>query len=204
MSTVLSGTAYLPPIQFYSKLIAHPDVIFEHFEHYPKQTYRNRCYIYSPNGKQTLTVPLKSRAERTITKDIRICYNDNWQSIHWRSMEAAYRRSPYFEYFEDDLAPFYKEQKYEFLIDLNIALFETINSLLKLHVKHTATTEYIKTYENITDLRNMVSPRTKLSDDPYFVVKEYSQVFDTKHGFIPNLSIVDLLFNHGPRGLEYL
>lgn len=200
----LLSIAYLPPVQYYSKLITYPEINIEQFEHFPKQTYRNRAYIYSPNGRQILTVPLKNRTERTITKDIRICYNDPWQKLHWRSMEAAYRRSPYFEYYEDDLAPFYNEQKHEFLVDLNMELMQFINSLLKINVKYRFTSDYEKTYPNVNDYRNIISPKAEPGADQTFVVKEYSQVFDSRHGFIPNLSIVDLLFNHGPRSLEYL
>lgn len=200
----LLSIAYLPPVQYYSKLITYPEINIEQFEHFPKQTYRNRAYIYSPNGRQILTVPLKNRTERTITKDIRICYNDPWQKLHWRSMEAAYRRSPYFEYYEDDLAPFYNEQKHEFLVDLNMELMQFINSLLKINVKYRFTSDYEKTYPNVNDYRNIISQKAEPGADQTFVVKEYSQVFDSRHGFIPNLSIVDLLFNHGPRSLEYL
>ena len=204
MSGILLPTAYLPPVQYYSKLIAHPEIIVEHFEHFPKQTYRNRTYIYSPNGMQLLVVPLNSRSERTITKDIRISYNDPWQNLHWRSIEAAYRRSPYFEYYEDDLTPFYTEKKFEFLIDLNMAMIEFINSLLKIKMACSPTSSYEKNYEDIIDLRTAISPKEELSADTSFKIKEYSQVFDNKHGFIPNLSIIDLLFNHGPRSIEYL
>jgi hypothetical protein len=203
MPNVLLPTAYLPPIQYYSKLIAHPEIIIEHFEHFPKQTYRNRTYIYSPNGKQLLVVPLKSRSERIITKDIRISYNDPWQNLHWRSMEAAYRRSPFFEFYEDDLVPFYNQKKFEFLIDLNMAMIEFINSLLKIKMKHTATSSYEKNHDNIVDLRTLLSPKKELNTDTSFKTKEYAQVFSTKHGFIPNLSVIDLLFNHGPRAVEY-
>lgn len=203
-NSILLPTAYLPPIQYYSKLIAYPEIIIEHFEHFPKQTYRNRTYIYSPNGKQNLVVPLKSRTERTLTKDIRICYNDPWQKLHWRSFEAAYRRSPYFEYYEDDLRPFYTEPKFEFLIDLNMALIEFINTSLKINCAPQPTSTYEKEYKEMDDYRSTISPKKELSSDTTFKVKEYSQVFDNKHGFIPNLSIVDLLFNHGPRSVEYL
>src|ERR1035437_8256026 len=105
INAALFPTAYLPPIQYYAKVAACPNVVFELYEHFPKQTYRNRSYIMSPNGEQMLVVPLKSRTERIITRDIRISYNDNWQKLHWRSLEAAYRRSAYFEYYENDLFP---------------------------------------------------------------------------------------------------
>jgi len=204
LNIALLPTAYLPPIQYYSKLIAYPQIMIEHFEHFKKQTYRNRTHIYSPNGKQTLVVPLKDRSERNVTKDIRISYNDPWQKLHWRSFEAAYRRSPYFEYYEDDLKNFYFEKKFEFLIDLNSALMEFINISLKLTIKPQSTVSFEQVNKDFTDYRTIISPKEELNTDPSFKVKEYTQVFDTKHGFISNLSIIDLLFNHGPRGMEYL
>lgn len=204
MTSVLLPTAYLPPIQYYSKLMFNPEVSIEYFEHFPKQTYRNRTCIYSPNGKQTLVIPLIKRSERTITKDIRICYTDSWQTIHWRSLEAAYRRSPYFEYYEDDFRPFYTEKKFEFLIELNAALIELISSLLKINSTSYPTTAYQKQYNGLIDYRSSIAPKSDLRADTNFMVKEYTQVFGFKHGFIPNLSIVDLLFNQGPRAIEYL
>ncbi len=204
IKTALLPTAYLPPIQYYSKLLVYPQVIIEHYEHFPKQTYRNRSYILSPNGKLLLVVPLKSRTERTITKDIRISYNDNWQKLHWRSMEAAYRRSAYFEYYEDELHPFYTEKKFEFLIDLNMALTGLINSLLKINFTPGSTSRYEELYVDYKDFRSTLSPKVDFSTDPEYQVKIYPQVFDTKQDFIPNLSIVDLLFNQGPGALDYL
>lgn len=200
----LLPTAYLPPIQYYSKLIAYPEICIEQFEHFPKQTYRNRSYIYSPNGIQMLVVPLNSRRERSVTKDIRVCYNTPWQKTHWRSIEAAYRRSPYFEYYENDFAPFYANSKFEFLIDLNMGLVELINSLLKITPKFSNTFTYEKNHNNMIDFRTLLSPKEDVSADTNLIIKPYSQVFNLKHGFIPNLSIIDLLFNHGPRGIEYL
>jgi hypothetical protein len=203
-SPVLLSTAYLPPVQYYKELLTYEQIIIEHFEHFPKQTYRNRSCIYSPNGKQMLGVPLEGRKERTITKDIRICYTDPWQKIHWRSLESAYRRSAYFEYYEDDFFPFYNKRKYEFLIDLNFHLLETINSLLKIKINCACTTQYEKIPDGITDLRNILSTKDIFNTGQAIQLNEYTQVFDNKHGFVPNLSIIDLLFNQGPRSLDFL
>jgi hypothetical protein len=203
INAAIFPTAYLPPVQYYSKLAACPEAVFELYENFPKQTYRNRSYIMSPNGKQMLVVPLKSRRERTITRDIRISYNDNWQKLHWRSMEAAYRRSAYFEYYENDLLPFYSAKKFEFLVDLNLELIQLINSLLKIKMNPAGTISYEEDYADLKDYRSLLSPKVDFHTDPEFIVKPYPQVFDTKQAFIPNLSIVDLLFNQGPRSVDY-
>ncbi len=200
MSSGLFSTAYLPPIQYYSSLLKFDQLHLEVLEHYPKQTYRNRCYIYSPNGKQLLTIPLIHIGARTTTKDAKISYSDRWQMLHWRSFEAAYRRSPYFEFFEDSLLPFYETQKHTFLLDFNQELFEAVNKLLKLDLKLAPTTEFHKTYADISDMRDAILPNSKEKIE----FKKYTQVFENKHSFISDLSIIDLLFNYGPRAVEYL
>lgn len=198
------STAYLAPIQYYSKLIKHPESIIEQHENYVKQTYRNRCDVYSPNGIKTLTVPLVKRNSRQPIKDIKISYDHEWQKIHWRTLESSYRSSPYFEYFEDDIYPLYHGKKHTFLYDLNEALQQEMFILLKQKKKYTFTKEYHDTYDDATDFRSLISPRKLFSEDLQFESKVYNQVFETKHGFIPNLSIVDLLFNQGSRALEFI
>lgn len=201
---VLLSTAYLPPIHYYSKLTSYREVLIEHQEHFAKQTYRNRCYIYGTNGKLTLTIPLEKRRERTITKDIRICYTYDWQKTHWRSIESAYRCSPFFEYYEADLIAFFSEKKYDFLVDLNEDLMRLINKLLKINPQIKKTEKYEKSHTDTADFRSIISPKIVISEDQNFVIKPYKQVFDDKYGFIPNLSIVDLLFNQGPKAMEYI
>ncbi len=198
------STAYLGPIQYYSKLINYPTCIIEHCEHYTKQTYRSRCDIYSPNGIKTLSVPLIKRNHRQAVKDLKISYDVDWQKLHWRTLESSYRRSPFFEYFEDDLHPLYHNKKYDFLVDLNEALQQEILSLLKRKTNYSFTNEYHETYADADDYRNIISPKESLNSDPLFEPQLYSQVFETRHGFIPNLSIVDLLFNQGSRAMQYL
>ena len=196
------SSSYLGPIQYFSKLKNYSNCIIEHHEHFPKQTYRSRCDVYSPNGVLTLSIPLVKRNHRQITKDIRISYEYDWQKLHWRSLESCYRRSPFFEYFEDDFLPFYTDKKFDFLIDLNEATQQTILKLLKLKSNYTFSTEYHKTYADASDFRDIISPKESLSLDAEFSVNPYMQVFEPRHGFLPNLSIVDLLFNEGSRALE--
>ncbi|MDF2436701.1 MAG: hypothetical protein K0Q95_1077 [Bacteroidota bacterium] len=201
-STAILSTAYLGPIQYYQKLLTYEKSIIEHHENFIKQTYRSRCDIYSPNGILTLSIPLEKRNKRQAVKDVKISYEYNWQTLHWRSLESCYRRSPFFEYFEDDLRPFYEDKKFEFLIDFNEAIQQEVLSLLKKKPEYQFTSEYTSEYKNADDFRMLISPKESLSSDPAFEPKPYSQVFETRHGFLPNLSIVDLLFNEGSRATD--
>lgn len=202
--SALLSSAYLAPIQYYQKLKRYNNCIIEHNENFIKQTYRSRCNIYSPNGLLTLSIPLEKRNKRQTVKDIKISYEYNWQVLHWRSLESSYRRSPFFEYFEDDLQPFYHDKKFEYLIDFNEAIQQEILSLIKLKPNYSFTQEYKEKYEGVDDYRNIISPKESINLDTNYSSQTYFQVFETRHGFIPNLSIVDLLFNQGSRVLDYL
>jgi hypothetical protein len=203
-SIAILPSAYLAPIQYYSKLITYNAIIIEHQEHFIKQTYRSRCNIYSPNGLQTLSIPLVKGNHRQTVKEMKISYDYNWQQLHWKSLESAYRRSPFFEYFEDDFRPFYMAKKLEFLIDFNEELQQIILTLLKIKVDYKYTETYQANFIGTDDYRTILSPKVSLTKDEHFIVKPYSQVFENKFGFIENLSIVDLLFNQGSRAKEYL
>jgi len=204
MSLTLLSTAYLPPIQYFSKLKKYKEVSIEYHEHFPKQTYRSRCHIYGANGILKLSVPIIHSGERTSIKDINISYSDNWQKLHWKSIESAYRCSPYFEFYEREFAPFYSDKKFETLIDLNNGLTQLILRLLKIDARVTPTNEYFKEITDGIDLRNVISPKVPFNTDRDFVSQQYIQVFGNKHGFIPNLSVVDLLFNEGPYAINFL
>lgn len=160
--------------------------------------------MYSPNGLITLSVPLVKRAKRQAVKDLKISYDYNWQLLHWRTLESGYRRSPFFEYYEDDFRPFYHDKKYEYLVDLNENIQQVVLDLLRKKKTYGFSTSYKAVYPETDDYRELISPKVPVEADPLFRVKEYSQVFDTRHGFIPNLSIVDLLFNQGSRALEFI
>jgi hypothetical protein len=192
---------YLPPVDFFTKLNTFkPDVVFEQEEHFPKQTYRNRANIYSPDGVQTLTVPIvKGSKNHTKTKDVKISYDFRWQRAHWMGLQTCYRRSAYFEYYEDDFAPFYEKQT-TFLLDYNTQLLALLFRLLKMKLEITFTDTYEAAYPNLTDLRNTFSAKNTadVQQKPYF------QVFEERKGFLNNLSIVDLLFNQGPQAVNYL
>ncbi|MCC6838177.1 MAG: WbqC family protein, partial [Bacteroidia bacterium] len=151
MSVAILPSVYLGPIQYYQKLKNYDNCLIEHYEHLTKQTYRSRCDIYSPNGKLTLSIPIVHRNKRQIMKDVRISYEYNWQTLHWRSLESSYRRSPFFEYYEDDFRPYYHDKKFEFLIDLNEALQQELAGLIKLKPNYQFTKEYQKDYSEATD-----------------------------------------------------
>jgi|SRR5690606_6794640 len=197
---VLLPVFYLGPIEYFSKIKKASLVNLEKFEHFPKQTYRNRASIHSPNGKLDLTIPIRKGSRvHTKMKDVRISYDANWQRLHWRSLQTSYRSSSYFEYYEDDFAPFY-HKKTEFLFDFNLSLFELCLKLLKLNPELLYTEEYVKAPIDFSDLREAISPRKPSN----FLAKPYFQVFEDQHEFIPNLSIVDLLFSQGPQSKLYL
>ncbi len=201
MPIVYLSTAYLAPVQYYCKLLAYRDARLESHEHFLKQTYRNRCVIASANGPLTLTVPVeKGDALKCLTKDIRISEHGRWRHLHWNALVSAYHMSPFFEYYEDDFAPFYT-RRYDFLMDFNEALQELICRLLDLDVRATRTEGYEPTVAH--DFREAIRPKHP-APDPAFRPQPYYQVFREKFGFLPNLSVVDLLFNMGPEGLLVL
>ena len=201
MSVAYLSTAYLAPVQYYSKLALFDDIRIETEENYLKQTYRNRCLIASANGIQPLTVPVeKPKTVKASTRDIRVSNHGNWRHLHWNALVSAYNMSPFFEYYADDFRPFY-EKKYNFLVDYNEALRDTICNLIDIKPKITHTKKYEFLVEN--DFRNMIDPRHPL-EDATFTPHAYYQVFNGKHGFLPNLSIVDLLFNMGPESILIL
>src|SRR3990170_2824855 len=145
METILLPSSYFAPISYYASVLKSETIFIEQFEHFPKQTFRNRCSIYSPNGIQQLTVPLHERKDKTLTKDIRISYEINWQTLHWRSLESAYRSSPYFEFFEDDFRPYF-EKKFNFLIDFNMEIMQEVLALMKIKKEFLFTSSYQKEF----------------------------------------------------------
>lgn len=203
MSEVLLSTAYLAPVQYYTKLLTYSEVYLEVNENFPKQTYRNRCNIYGANGILALSIPVKKIQTKTKTKDITIDYSTNWQKLHWKSIESAYRSSPFFQYYADEFIPFYKK-KFDYLIEYNSLFQEMILSVIGIKQIIMSTEDFIPFKEaGFADFRESINPKNK-SIDKNFNPETYIQVFSDKYGFIPNLSIVDLLFNSGPDTLDIL
>ena len=196
MKMIYLSSAYLAPIQYYSKL-AHYPVYIERCCNYVKQTYRNRCNIASANGVMPLTIPVdKDNKEKCLMRDVRISAHDDWQTLHWRAIMSAYNSTPFFEYYQDDFRPFY-EKKWDFLFDFNCEIQQKVIELLDIDVHIRFTDEYKTDFSaGEIDFREIIHPKKKIEDTNFLPVPYY-QVFDKKFGFLPNLSIIDLLFNMG-------
>lgn len=197
---ILLSTAYLGNIQYFSKILSNDKCVIEQHESYVKQSYRNRCEILSANGVITLTIPIvKQSSQQRLIKDSMIEYVMSWQKQHWKSIESAYRNSPYFEYFEDIFAPIY-QHKERFLIDFNMKLMQSVLMCMEVDNADYVLSEcYMMTENSDTkDFRNRISPKGTLQrEDDSFEINPYYQVFSDKMPFVPNLSIIDLLFCEG-------
>lgn len=206
MQKIIVPTTYFGPIYLYSKILNVQEIGVEQYDTYMKQTYRNRCTILGANGMLSLSIPVvKTNGTKTLVKDVHIDYSTRWQSNHWRSICSAYNSSPFFEYYSDEFAPFY-EKNFKYLIDFNNRILEMILDLLGMKNKSVYTTNaYQKTIEDAIDFRDVITPKKDYLDaDPMFILEPYTQTFDEKMEFVPNLSIVDLLCNKGPEALSYL
>ncbi|WP_338378763.1 WbqC family protein [uncultured Flavobacterium sp.] len=198
MKTILHPT-YFPSISHYIAMVQADELVFEVDDNFQKQTNRNRMYIYSANGLQMLNIPVKhSKEKHQKYKDIIIEDAFDWQKNHFKSLEASYRTSPFFEYFEDDILPVF-QNKHKFLMDLNFQIFDIVNECLGIDLPFSKTEEYFHTIENTNDYRYLANGKKDTT-----TIEPYTQVFDDKHNFINNLSILDLLFNEGRRAVDYL
>ena len=201
MSTALLQTTYFGPVQWYQKLNRYDCCCIEQYDSYQKQTFRNRCVIATANGLQALTVPVEHDTLKT--KDLRISDHNQWRRVHWNALQSAYSESPFFEYFQDDIRPFF-EKKYDYLIDFNEAIRQKICELIDIEPKVEYTKEFISsTPSTIADYREVIHAKHP-QPDADFTPMRYWQVFERKHGFQPNLSILDLLFNMGTESVFYL
>lgn len=198
MKLLLQPT-YFPSISNFVAMAQADTITFEMDDNFQKQTNRNRMYIYSPNGLQMLNIPVKHSKEiHQKTRDIKIETAFDWQKQHFKSLDAAYRSSPFFEYFEDDIRPIF-EKKHTFLKDLNFETMSIVSKCLGLPFEYNETVEYFHENSDFTDFRNLANGKKDTSE-----FEEYTQVFGEKFGFINNLSILDLLFNEGRYAKEYL
>lgn len=190
--------AYFPSIQYIKALIKAKETTFTLESNYQKQTYRNRCSIYGANGKLNLTIPIQHTKRDGHQKDssVKIMWEENWQMLHWKSLTSAYRSSPFFEFYEDELKEVFFKQP-EKLMDFNIGLLKCILSFLEIDFSFS----FKEDYSPLSPLEESLINAKK---DPTISYPMYQQVFATKHGFISHLSIVDLLFNQGPQSIDYL
>jgi hypothetical protein len=197
---LLISTAYLPPVEYFSLVTDAEEIFIEKEENYIKQSYRNRCYILSSHGPQHLSVPVfLGSVHKTLIKDIRIDYSKRWQQVHLRAMTASYNSSPYFEFYFEGIEKIIS-RNHEFLLDLNLALTEEIFKVLKINKPLFCTSVFEPIENNVSDFRYKITPKIK-SD---FLQKTYIQVFDPGTGFVPHLSILDLIFNTGPEANRYI
>jgi hypothetical protein len=189
---------YFSPISQYQALLNSNSITFEVEDNYQKQTYRNRCYIYGANGKQLLNIPVSipKSSKKTKSKDI-LVENSNWQKQHYKSFEAAYNHSPFFEFYKDDLQKIFSK-KYTYLLDVNLDSFNFIKNALELPIEY----KFSKTYEENkpNDFRDLADSKKKVE----ISFLSYIQMFDQKFGFLKNLSILDLLFMEGPNSINFL
>ena len=242
----LLSTTYFGPVQWYQKLNRHRCIIEQH-DNFVKQTYRNRCVIASANGPQTLTVPIERYdGMKCAMRDIRISDHGNWRHLHWQALVSAYGETPFFEYYADDIRPFFEEHRWKYLLDFNLDITQTLCSLLDVRPNLTLSDHYIDADETIcvsgslsgaaaglseafesfggavkglngaaegfgsssacslfVDYRDAIRPKHPLPDAE-FEARPYYQVRAQRHGFLPNLSVLDLLFNEGPEGIFWL
>jgi WbqC-like protein family len=190
---------YFAPVSQFTVLVKYKEVCLEVCDNYQKQTYRNRCYIYGANGKLMLNIPIihSKNKSRQLTKEVKIDYTSNWQKQHLKSIKTAYQTSPYFEFYEDEFTTFF-DRNYTDLLSLNTASLKLILELLELNIRILKTDTYKTSYKQ--DYRLLIDAKTP----HFFSFEPYIQMFDNKYGFIPNLSILDLLFMEGPNTLNYL
>ncbi|MCI6766028.1 MAG: WbqC family protein [Prevotella sp.] len=242
----LLSTTYFGPVQWYQKLNRHRCIIEQH-DNFVKQTYRNRCVIASANGPQSLTVPIERYdGMKCAMRDIRISDHGNWRHLHWQALVSAYGETPFFEYYADDIRPFFEEHRWKYLLDFNLDITHALCSLLDVRPDLTLSDHYIDADETIcgsgslsgaaaglseafesfggavkglngaaeslgsssacslfVDYRDAIRPKHPLPDAE-FEARPYYQVRAQRHGFLPNLSVLDLLFNEGPEGIFWL
>ena len=227
-ATALLSMAYFAPVQWYQKLFRYSRVEIESCENFVKQSYRNRCVIATADGTQALTIPVErgvlDAQGKCSVRDIRISDHGDWRRLHWNAIASAYGYSPFFEYYEDDIRPFFNEP-YDSLLNYNLAITNKVCELLGVDRSVKVTTDYMPAYENgaifpeengengvlegherrpdVHDYRNAIRPKHP-AEDPLFEPRPYHQVFAQRNGFTANLSILDLLFNEGPESILWL
>jgi len=203
-NNIILSTTYFGPIEYFVQFITGSNILIEKHENYQKQSFRNRCEIYGANGKLTLSVPIEKKHNKKVCiKDVHISYDTDWIKLHLKSIESAYRSAPFFEYYIDDLFALINSRPKN-LFEFNTDIIKTILEILEIDTN----LEFTSTYEKeigVIDLRNQIHPKVSVDKSSMnFLPKPYYQVFEEKHGFIPNLSVLDLIFNTGPEARQVL
>lgn len=211
MTTALLSSTYFGPIQWYQKLNSYEKCLIERCDSFIKQTYRNRCIIATTGGKQVLSIPIVHETGTRFMRDVRISNYGNWRHLHWNALLSAYGESPFFDFYADDIRPFF-EKHWKFLFDFNMEIMWKMCDLLQLEPHVNTTDEYVflpadtrldTTEARFVDFRDVIHPKHPLIDRE-FEPQKYYQVYTQKHGFQANLSILDLLFNEGNEAILYL
>ncbi len=209
MKTAILSSAYFAPVQWYQKLNRYENIVIEQHDNFIKQTYRNRCVIATTQGLQALTIPVErpsdARLDKTQLKDICISDHGNWRHLHWKALLSAYGESPFFEYYADDIRPFF-EKKWKYLLDFNMEINQKMMELLDIEKSSLSLSNEYSSYEgdcDTVDFREVIRPKHP-GEDKEWQPKKYYQVYQQKFGFQPNLSILDLLFNEGNEAVCYL
>ena len=204
MLSILLEIQYFPPVQYFSKLATAPVVFLEQHEHYVKGSYRNRCHIAGVNGVQRLSIPLcKGKNQQQPIREVRIAWDEPWQTQHWQAIRSAYGNSPFFEHYAGAFEPFFKKRKHEWLWDWNVELLQLLMKLMGLKTELRFTESYEPAPEGVLDFRGKIHPK-RPAEDADFSPVHYSQVFEDRHGFLENLSVIDLLFCTGPASRGFL
>ena len=190
---------YLPSTSQFLLMANSKKLVFEINDHFLKQTFRNRTYIYGANGKLILSIPvIHSQKNRKLLKDVKISYSHDWSTQHWKSIQISYRSSPFFEYYEDKLIDLYKKRE-KYLFDFNLKSIDIISEMLKINLEYKFTKKYEDNYSDKLDYR-----KNYKKIDSEYQINKYTQVFESKHGYIENLSVLDLIFNEGPNANNFL
>ena len=195
------SSLYAGNLMYYSSILKAEMVTIDLFENFHKQSFRNRCSIASPNGILNLIIPI-NRKSKSIIKEVKIDDSQNWRKIHWKSLESSYRSSPYFEFYEDGFHSIFFKQNCNYLFEFNQLIFQEVLKALKVEIEVTFTDSYIPKNNTIHDFRTLIHP--KIQSDNQLKELKYHQVFQEKQKFIPNLSVLDLLFNEGPLAKQLL
>lgn len=197
---ILLSAAYLPPVDYFSLIAGADEIFVESCENFVKQSYRNRCYILTPSGRQILSVPVFEGSRHKIPiKEAKIDYSKRWQQVHLRALISCYKSSPFFDFYFDDIERIISSD-HEYLFELNISLTEAILQMLRLRKTIQFTTSFEPLINEPYDYRSLINP----DKDPVKPSKKYIQVFNLNDSFFPNLSILDLIFNMGPEACNYL
>ncbi|MFO0355613.1 MAG: WbqC family protein [Sphingobacteriaceae bacterium] len=205
MRSVLSS-AYWPNIHYFYYILNSEVIFIDLYEHFEKQSFRNRTLILTANGELNLSIPVKKWETKATTKSIEISYAEDWQKQHWRAIQSAYKNSPYFDFLEDEIRSFY-EQEYKYLHEYNADQLKWLLKAFRLKREIVYTSEYFENINgDILDLRQLIHPKKEVTPAELKIVIDtpYYQTFSTKFGFTPNLSVLDLIFNEGIKSYKYL